>query len=284
MKHACSKKRWVVAVAWIVACLVFSAQAADKPSPTAEQAWRRLKDGNERFAADRPEDKDIGSARRKELTAGQHPFVIVLSCADSRVPPEIIFDQGLGNLFVVRVAGNISEPFALGSIDYAVEHLHVPLIVVLGHENCGAVKAALGQDKPGGNLGRLIGEIHVGERLATNKHEALAKSVENNVRFQAQLLTERSEVIRQHVRQRQLQVVAGVYGLATGKVRWLEVKWQSAKDQASGSTPVGSDSQLAQERTWFDCRVRCTWRMGNPQPVHGHPKRAGNPWFRTAPK
>ena len=97
-----------------------------------------LKEGNERFATDRLEHKDMGAARRTELTAGQHPFAAVLSCADSRVPPEIVFDQGLGDLFVVRVAGNVGEPFALGSIDYAVEHLHVPLIVVLGHEKCGA--------------------------------------------------------------------------------------------------------------------------------------------------
>ncbi len=145
MKPASWKKPWIVAVALMAPCLVFSAQAADKPSPTAEQAWQRLKDGNQRFAADRLEGKDVDAARRQELTAGQHPFAIVLSCADSRVPPEIIFDQGLGKLFVVRVAGNISEPFALGSIDYAVEHLHVPLIVVLGHEKCGAVAAALGK-------------------------------------------------------------------------------------------------------------------------------------------
>jgi len=224
MKRACWKKRSVFAVAWIVPLLAFSAQAADKPTLTAEQAWQCLKDGNERFAADRLEGKNVGSARRKELTAGQHPFAIVLSCADSRVPPEIIFNQGLGNLFVVRVAGNISEPFALGSIDYAVEHLHVPLIVVLGHEKCGAVAAALGEDKPEGNLGKLIAEIHVGDHLPANKDEALAVGVENNVRFQAKLLTERSEVIREHVKQENLQVVAGVYDLATGKVRWLEAK------------------------------------------------------------
>jgi carbonic anhydrase len=224
MKRANSKKWLLVAFAGSVLLLAFSAQAADKPTPTAKQAWQRLKDGNERFAADRPEDKNVGSARRKELTAGQHPFAVVLSCADSRVPPEIIFDQGLGNLFVVRVAGNISEPFALGAIDYAVEHLHVPLIVVLGHEKCGAVAAALEENKPGGNLGRLIGEIHVGQRLSADKNEALADSVESNVRFQAKVLTGRSAVIREHVRQKKLQVVAAIYDLATGKVRWLEAK------------------------------------------------------------
>ena len=146
----------------------------------------------------------------------------MLACADSRVPPEIIFNQGLGDIFVVRVAGNISEPFALGSIDYAVEHLHVPLIVVLGHEKCGAVTAALAADKPEGNLGKLIGEIHVGEPLPANRDQAVALAVENNVRHQANSLVERSEVVREHMKQHKLRVVAGVYDLATGKVRWLK--------------------------------------------------------------
>jgi carbonic anhydrase len=224
MKRGSLTARWTAAVAWIIPLLAFSTHAADKPGLTPEEAWRCLKDGNERFAADRLEGKDVGSARRKELTAGQHPFAVVLSCADSRVPPEIIFNRGLGEIFVVRVAGNISEPFALGSIDYAIEHLHVPLIVVLGHEQCGAVAAALEKGKPAGNLGKLIGEIHVGEHLSANKNEALAGAVRNNARRQAELLTERSDVIRQHVKQKTLQIVVGVYSLANGKVQWLEAK------------------------------------------------------------
>jgi carbonic anhydrase len=223
-------RRWVLTLAWMIPLGILSIQAADtlSPSPSAspspEQAWRNLKDGNGRFAADRLQGKDVGAARRKELAAGQHPFAIVLSCADSRVPPEILFDQGLGDLFVVRVAGNISEPYALGSIDYAVEHLHVPLIVVLGHEQCGAVAAALAKDKPTGNLGKLVGEIHVGQQPPADKDEALAHGVENNARHQAQVLAERSDVIREHVKQKDLQVVAGVYDLATGKVRWLDAE------------------------------------------------------------
>jgi carbonic anhydrase len=218
-----------VAAACIIALLAFSTRAADKPGLTAEQAWRCLKEGNQRFAADRLEGKDVGSARRKELAAGQAPFAIVLSCADSRVPPEIVFDQGLGDIFVVRVAGNVSEPFALGSIDYAVEHLHVPLIVVLGHDQCGAVKTALGASKPAGNLGRLIGEIHVGRQLPADKDEALAVAVRNNARRQAQLLTERSDVIREHVEQKKLRIVVGVYGLASGQVEWLESASKAAR-------------------------------------------------------
>jgi carbonic anhydrase len=219
------KKCLLVAVISIVSSLALSAQAADdKPSLTSEQALQRLKDGNERFATEHPQAKDIGSVRRGELMAGQHPFAIVLTCADSRVPPEILFDQGLGDIFVIRVAGNISEPFVLGSIDYAVEHLHAPLVVVLGHERCGAVRTALGEEKLDGNLGRLISEVHVGEQHSTNKDEILSNSVENNARYQTNVVTKRSDVVREHVEQKTLQVVTGIYDLATGKVRWLEAK------------------------------------------------------------
>lgn len=220
MRHAIPRSWLGLTVAAIIPLWTISLPAADTAGPTAEQAWQRLKDGNQRFAADRPEHKDLNSVRRKALTAGQHPFAIVLACADSRVPPEIIFDQGLGNLFVVRVAGNISEPFALGSIDYAVEHLHVPLVVVLGHEKCGAVTAALAADKPTGNLGRLIGDIHVGRHHAANKDQALAESVGH----QAKRLADNSDVIREHVKQKKLRIVAGVNGLASGKVQWLDAE------------------------------------------------------------
>ena len=227
MIRACVKTRLFVAVAWIVPLLALAAQAADKPISTVEEAVQRLKDGNDRFAAGRLEGKDVGSVRRNELTTEQHPFAIVLSCTDSRVPPEIVFDQGLGDLFVVRVAGNISEPFALGSIDYAIKVLHVPLIVVLGHENCGAVAAALANDEPDGNIGRLVGEIHLGEHRSANKHEALADGVTSNARYQAGVLTERSEIVREHVKQKKLQIVTGVYDLKTGKVRWLDAKHEA---------------------------------------------------------
>jgi len=119
------------------------------------------------------EKQDLGASRRQELSKGQKPFAVVLTCADSRLTPEFIFNQGLGDIFVLRVAGNIADPFEIGSIEYAVEHLHVPLVVVLGHEKCGAVEAGLAKNKPPGNLGKLIGEIHVGEDLPPGKEAAL---------------------------------------------------------------------------------------------------------------
>src|SRR5437870_4705471 len=200
------------------------ADVQDKQTPSAAQAWQRLKAGNNRFAAEMLEKNDLGAARRLELAGGQKPFAIVLTCADSRLTPEFIFNQGLGDLFVLRVAGNIADPFVLGSIEYAVEHLHVPLIVVLGHEKCGAVEAALGEEKPGGNLGKLVAEIDVGKDLPAGKEAALAAAIKNNVRHQTRLLTERSDVIKEHVATSKVRIVSGVYQLATGKVDWLDDK------------------------------------------------------------
>ena len=117
---------------------------AEEPAPAnASEAVARLVKGNERFVAGGPLHGHPSVARRKELLAEQHPFATVLGCSDSRVPTELLFDQGLGDLFVVRVAGNVVAPDDLGSIEYAVDHLNTPLVLVLGHEGCGTVTAAL---------------------------------------------------------------------------------------------------------------------------------------------
>ena len=198
------------------------AAAPQKPAPTPEAAWQRLKAGNTRFAEEKLERPDLGAGRRQQLARGQKPFAVVLTCADSRLAPEFIFNQGLGDLFVLRVAGNISDPFELGSIEYAVEHLHVPLIVILGHEQCGAVAAALGKTRPAGNLGKLIDEIAVGKDLPPGREAALTAAIKNNVRHQTHLLTERSDVIKAHVARKDVRIVSGYYQLTTGKVEWLD--------------------------------------------------------------
>src|SRR5437660_44710 len=167
---------------------------AQEVQPAPEAAFKRLKDGNARFAADQLAKKDVGSKRRAELAKGQRPFAVILTCADSRVAPELIFDQGLGDLFVLRVAGNVTDPVVLGSIEYAVEHLKTPLIVVLGHEACGAVKAALEDADPEGNLGFLLREIHIGKQLPAEKKAAMDAAVKSNARFHASELTKRSAI------------------------------------------------------------------------------------------
>jgi carbonic anhydrase len=122
---------------------------------------------------------------------------------------------------VRRVAGNISDPFVIGSIEYAVNHLDTPLIVVLGHSECGAVKAALGPERPPGNLGKLIAEIDVGKNLPAGRDTALTAAVKNNSRRHAELITSRSEAIKKQVDARKVRIVSGVYDLVTGKVEWL---------------------------------------------------------------
>ncbi|MEK7804022.1 MAG: carbonic anhydrase, partial [Deltaproteobacteria bacterium] len=127
------------AVLFLYSGIVFASSAG--PGISADEALKKLIDGNNRFVQSAQAQKDIGNNRRTELTKGQHPFAVILSCSDSRVPPEHIFDQGLGDIFVVRVAGNVADSIELGSVEYAAEHLGVPLILVLGHQSCGAVKA-----------------------------------------------------------------------------------------------------------------------------------------------
>ena len=128
--------------------------------------------GNRRFVAGRPQARDLVSLRQK-LVSGQSPKAIILSCSDSRVGPELIFDQSLGDIFVVRTAGNVADAIALGSIEYAVEHLHSPLLVVLGHQKCGAVNAACsGEKMPSSNLDAIVEKI----RPAVNQAKTYAKA------------------------------------------------------------------------------------------------------------
>ncbi len=199
-----------------------AADVAERAAITPQEAWEKLTAGNDRFVRNVSQSKDIGTKRRQQLSNGQKPFAVVLTCADSRLAPEYIFNQGLGDLFVLRVAGNIADPYVLGSVEYALEHLHVPLVVIVGHDKCGAVEAALGQKKPTGNLGKLIGEIEVGKDLPAGKEVALATAVKRNARHQARLFTERSDLIKEYVATKKVRIVSGVYQLASGRIAWLD--------------------------------------------------------------
>jgi carbonic anhydrase len=218
----------VVLVHW-GACITHAQEA---PPATALQ---RLKAGNERFVADKTSTRNVGAQRRADLAKGQHPFAIVLTCADSRVAPELIFDTGLGDLFVLRVAGNIADPAVVGSIEYAVEHLHVPLIVVVGHESCGAVVAALDGKPLPGDLGWLIKQVKVGDQLPDGKEAKLAAAVRANVANAAADLKLRSKIIAEEVEHKKVAIVSGVYALGTGKVEWqtAEAKKKTAKTDAN---------------------------------------------------
>jgi carbonic anhydrase len=190
--------------------------AKKKPSSvTAKTALSRLKEGNGRFVKDKPTYERQDSDRRKALTAGQWPFAIVLSCADSRVIPELVFDTGLGELFVVRVAGNIANTSSIASIEYAVAHLGVKLIVVLGHESCGAVTAAINGGDNGYNLNHLLS--HITPALSTKKKN-VNTVVKENAKLTANELKDRSQIISGA---KGLKVEPAYYNLASGKVEFL---------------------------------------------------------------
>jgi carbonic anhydrase len=219
--------RWIILATIVVSAAPVAAQDA-KPTPAS--ALQRLKDGNDRFAADMPAKRDVGKDRRAELAKGQHPFAVVLTCADSRVAPELLFDTGLGDLFVLRVAGNIADPAVVGSIEYAVEHLHAPLIVVLGHENCGAVAAAIDGKPIPGDLGWLVKQIKLGDKLPADKDAKLAAGVRNNAEAAAADLLTRSKVITEEVKNKKVAIVSGVYSLKTGKVEWTTAAEKKAPE------------------------------------------------------
>ena len=186
---------------------------------TWNEALDQLKNGNDRFTQDKLEHNHQDSGRRQALSEGQHPFAIILSCADSRVVPELAFDQGLGEIFVVRVAGNVANTSSIASIEYAVANLGVKLIVVMGHESCGAVSAAIGGGDAGPNLNSLISLIEPAVNQSSDK--AVSAVVKENVRINAKALIEKSDIISSAVKENDVKVVTAYYNLESGIVDFL---------------------------------------------------------------
>jgi carbonic anhydrase len=189
----------------------------------ADEALTRLMNGNQRYMRHKEQHPDQSLARRKALEAGQHPFAVILGCADSRVSPELLFDQGLGDLFVIRVAGNIVDDVVLGSIEYAVEHLDTRLIMVLGHEKCGAVSAAVEGGNAQGHLMSLIQAIQPSVNETRNDPgDKVHNCVIANVRRVARQIRASEPVLKETVQRKGLKVVAADYALDTGKVSLLD--------------------------------------------------------------
>ncbi len=187
-------------------------------SPNA--ALARLKAGNARFVADAVSKGKPTAARRIATAKSQHPFAIIVGCADSRTSPELIFDQNIGDLFVVRTAGNLVDDHGLGSIEYAVDHLGTRLIVVLGHESCGAVKAAMESATAAGHVNSLVRDIQPAVEAAKGeKGNALTNTVKTNARLMAEKIGKEADLgdYKSEVR-----IVAGYYDLDTGVVEWLD--------------------------------------------------------------
>jgi carbonic anhydrase len=198
-----------------------STHAPSEAKPSADKVWANLMAGNKRFVAGKPQTYALVPLRQK-LASKQSPNVIVLSCSDSRVSPELTFDQSLGDLFVIRTAGNVADPVGLGSIEYAVAHFHSPVLVVLGHQRCGAVIAACsGEKMPSANLDAIMNKI--GPAVTQAKTQAKAddlveSAVKENVHQSAKDLLANSEIIRDAVKAGKVSVVEAVYQLDTGEV------------------------------------------------------------------
>jgi carbonic anhydrase len=209
-----------------VAALAFALPLAALATPEQDAILDDLREGNALYARDsRSGFPGIDSARRASLVAAQNPKAIVLGCSDSRVPPEHIFRQGLGDLFVARIAGNVPMSGIVASVEYAVEHLHTPVLLVLGHASCGAVKATIDQlAAPGGltpDLQALVDEIIPSVLEAQRRHpeDLLGATIEVNAHQAAEHLVERSNVVREAFERGELEIVVGLYALDTGKVK-----------------------------------------------------------------
>lgn len=202
-----------------------SSSSADLP---AKSPLELLHEGNVRFKENHPIHPDQTLARIRELKKGQHPFAVLVSCSDSRVPPELIFDQGLGDLFVVRNAGNIISDYELGSIEYAVEHLDVRLIVVLGHKECGAIGAFVEHqhDSVANHIQRIIDYIKMEpeeQQLDEGVANYYEKAIVANVQHGVQTIATSEPVLREFVATGRVQVIGMLYDLETGGVEQVEM-------------------------------------------------------------
>ena len=188
----------------------------------AHDALSRLKEGNQRFTKNQLENISVDQATKRELVKGQSPYAIILSCADSRVVPELMFNAGMGELFVVRVAGNVANTSSLASMEYAVAHLGSQLIVVIGHQNCGAVTAAVKGGDNGPNLNHLLEHIKPAIKGSSDPG-AVDEVIRKNAELTMQVISRDSEIIRKAVDSGTVKIVPGYYHLDTGEVEFSKV-------------------------------------------------------------
>jgi carbonic anhydrase len=225
------KRRFVTKLLTLLAIAVLSiatirsvVAAFHEPTMSAEQAMKLLLEGNQRFVAGKLDHPNQTAERRAEVAKGQHPFAAVLACSDSRTPPEIIFDRGLGDIFTVRVAGNVADQVVIESLDYSVKHLGVRVVMVLGHRRCGAVIAAVDghEGTADQDVGPMLSELR--PAVAASKGEA-GDPVENAVRENVKLVMKNlatSEELSAMVKSGELKIVGGIYDLDTGTIEMLK--------------------------------------------------------------
>jgi carbonic anhydrase len=215
-----------LSIALVISFLgIFVAASEENSGITAEQALQKLMDGNARFVSGDVEHPNQSAERRDEVIAGQHPFAIVVGCSDSRVPPEIIFDQGIGDIFIIRTAGQVLDDAALGSIEYGAEHLGVPLVVVLGHDSCGAVEATIEGGEAPGHIANLVEAIQPAVDEARNvasEDELLNASIDINIENIVDQLETSEPILSELVEKGELTIVGARYHLDSGEVEILE--------------------------------------------------------------
>ncbi|MEL4105236.1 carbonic anhydrase [Oscillospiraceae bacterium WX1] len=189
---------------------------------TAAEAIEKLKAGNGRFVSGKQSDKELGAAKRRDLTEnGQHPFAVIVCCSDSRVAPEILFDQGLGDIFIIRTAGNVVDDIGLGSIEYGAEHLNVPVIVVLGHEKCGAVKATVDGGEMHGCIKAIADKIKPSLEKVRTSSDVYGACEDENVRTTVAEI-KRNPVIAELIEEDRVTVVGAKYAILSGVVTFFE--------------------------------------------------------------
>ena len=215
-------------LALLLACCALALASSGGPGLTADEALAKLKEGNMRYVAQASVAPHQDAARRHETaTGGQHPFATILSCADSRVPLEIVFDQGVGDIFAVRVAGNVAAVDEIGTMEYGAEHLGVPLIVVLGHTKCGAVTAVVKNEPVTENIGKLVAPIvpavkSVKSHFASaSLDDIISKSIEANVWQAVSDIYAKSPLLKKMAAAGKVKVVGALYDIDSGKVQWF---------------------------------------------------------------
>jgi carbonic anhydrase len=217
----------VAAVVAIVFGAVWVAAGADGASPTytPQEALGLLKAGNDRFVRNASTPASLSVNRRQELAAGQHPAAMVLSCADSRVPPEHVFNVGLGDLFVIRTAGEVVDKSILATLEYGAEHLHIPLLVVMGHESCGAVTAAAQAkgEATSANMAYLLKAIQAARRQPRQEREEIKALILANVEQVINDAMGGSPVLQRMVDIGEIGVVGAYYELVSGRVTFSEM-------------------------------------------------------------
>ena len=216
------KASGLTAVSLALAACAPAQAPTEGPVTNADEALQRLMEGNERYVANKSTDLNESQSRRAELAQGQKPFATIFSCVDSRVPPELIFDRGLGDLFVIRTAGHVIDNAVLGSLEFGVAELKIPLLMVLGHEKCGAVKATVEAVEKNataeGDINWLVEGIRPAvEEVKSQSGDLLDNAVKANVTLTVERL-KGSAILSEALEKSELQIVGGRYDLDTGMV------------------------------------------------------------------